>query len=135
MIGRKKKAEKAEKPKTPREELMEILKRQREEALKFSPEEKVRIPEPPPERWRPRTIPLERAMRELGVEPTQPELYDLATTCPEVFDCYRKLSVLWEDAKSREVIFKAAWTGADIAKVVDLLWRGELEEAERAARP
>jgi hypothetical protein len=133
MIGKEKK--KAKRPKTPREELLEMLKRQREELEKIKPEEKVRIPEPPPERWQCREVPLERAMRELGVEPTQPELFDLATTCPDVIDCYRKLSVLWEDAKSREVIFKAAWTGADIAKVVDLLWRGELEEAEKAARP
>ena len=133
MIGKEKK--KAKRPKTPREELLEMLKRQREELEKIKPEERVRIPEPPPERWQCREVPLERVMRELGVEPTQPELFDLATTCPEVFDCYRKLSVLWEDAKSREVIFKAAWTGADIAKVVELLWRGELEEAEKAARP
>ncbi|AET34150.1 hypothetical protein [Pyrobaculum ferrireducens] len=133
MIGKEKK--KAKRPRSPREELLEMLKRQREELEKIKPEERVRIPEPPPERWQCREVKLERAMRELGVEPMFPELFDLATTCPEVFDCYRKLSVLWEDAKSREVIFKAAWTGADIAKVVDLLWRGELEEAEKAARP
>ncbi len=92
------------------------------------------VPPPPPE-WRCGEVDAAALWRELGVEPMFPELYDLATTCPEVFDCYRKLVALWDDERSRDIIFKAAWTGADIAKVVDLLWHGRYKEAEEAARP
>ncbi|AET34283.1 hypothetical protein [Pyrobaculum ferrireducens] len=135
MIGRKKKAEKAERPRSPREELMEMLKRQREEALKFRPEEKVRIPEPPPERWRPKTVPLERVMRELGVEPLYPELYDMAVkTCRDWQRCYAMFIDVWE-TPHKWLLFEAAMAGLDTEHVAKLILEGRIDEAKKLVEP
>ncbi|RFA95036.1 hypothetical protein [Pyrobaculum aerophilum] len=117
--------------KTVRELLLEELRRQREE--RAPKEARVRIPKPPPERWRPRAIPPERAMAEMGVEPLYPELWDLASACNDKMRCYSALVELWKERNNHEYIRMAAMAGADIEQVINLLKEGKKKEVFKLA--
>ncbi|MEM0467986.1 MAG: hypothetical protein QW325_06480 [Nitrososphaerota archaeon] len=118
--------------KTVRELLLEELRRQREEVLKTAKGVRA-LARPPPERWRPRTITLEKLAAELGVEPLYPELWDLASACRDKMRCYAELVELWKERNNHEYIRMAAMAGADIEQAIELLKQGKKKEVLKLA--
>lgn len=118
--------------KTARELLLEELRRQREEVLKTAKGART-LARSPPEKWRPRAIPLEKLMAEMGVEPLCPELWDLASVCRDRIWCYSSLVELWRERDNHEYIRMAAMAGAEIEQVVELLKQGKKKEALKLA--
>lgn len=115
-------------PKTARQQLVEELKRRRGETRVSGQV----LPNPPPAKWKPRVIPLERFIAEVGVKPLYPELWDLCMGLKD-FDCYQKAVEIWHNKDYQAVVLRAVMFGADVKAVIEALWRGDYQRARELA--
>ncbi len=116
-------------PKTARQQLVEELKRRRGEAWAW-----VQVlPNPPPAKWKPRVIPLERFIAEVGVKPLYPELWDLCVGFLKDFDCYQKAVEIWHNKDYQAVVLRAVMFGADVKAVIEALRAGQYQRARELA--